>query len=152
MVCERNRDENKLMLACEDGTVVSEPLNCRINCSTFNLCEGVSPSSDSPGSVHSGKDSHHTDLHSELRREHLPLLPHSAGILLCLPRQSSPHSFLPQKPIFLIRWHPASSFAFVLSSRGELQAYDLGLNPLMFLVNAEEPSPTPILRLDSHIL
>ena len=57
-----------------------------------------------------------------------------------------------QKPISLIRWHPAGAFVCVLSSRGELQAYDLGLNPLLFLVNAEEPLPTPILRLDSHML
>jgi len=57
-----------------------------------------------------------------------------------------------KKPISMIRWHPAGSFAFVLSSRGELQAYDLALNPLLFLLASEEPSPTPILQLDSHIL
>ena len=59
---------------------------------------------------------------------------------------------LSQKPIHLIRWHPAGGFACVLSSKGELQAFDLGLNSLQFLLNAEEPSPTLILGLDRHIL
>lgn len=72
------------------------------------------------------------------------------SLLLCSHSLLSPFFF--KKPISMIRWHPAGAFAFVLSSTGELQAYDLALNPLLFLLASEEPSPTPILQLDSHIL
>lgn len=95
VACERNKDETKLLLGCEDGTLI---------------------------------------LHDSGIRD---------------PLQTTKAYFA---PISLIRWHPAGSFAFVCSRRGDVQCFDLGLNPLLFQLVSEDPAPTPILQLGVHLM
>ena len=55
-----------------------------------------------------------------------------------------------QYPISLIRWHCGGGVVMVCGPRGELQSFDIALNPLTFQTLSDTPSP--LLQIGSYFV
>ncbi|XP_077998341.1 WD repeat-containing and planar cell polarity effector protein fritz homolog [Glandiceps talaboti] len=49
-----------------------------------------------------------------------------------------------------IAWHPGGCAAFVASNRGEIQCFDMALNPIQFMLVGEDPRAFPTIQLGTY--
>ncbi|XP_070578146.1 WD repeat-containing and planar cell polarity effector protein fritz homolog isoform X2 [Ptychodera flava] len=50
----------------------------------------------------------------------------------------------------LVAWHPGGCVVFVASNRGEVQCFDMALNPLQMMLIGEDPRPFPTLQFATY--